>query len=45
MIRELRWQARQWWRLIVALAVEARELWTVQCPRISEQARRHGPRS
>lgn len=41
MIRELRWQARQWARLVRALAVEARELWAVQCPLVGEQARRH----
>jgi len=40
MIRELRWQARQWWRLAVALVAEARDLWAVQCPAIARQARR-----
>lgn len=45
MIAEIRWQARQWWRLIVALAVEARDLWAVQCPAIARQARQHDHRS
>lgn len=39
MIAECRWQARQWWRLIMALTMEARDLWQ-QWPVLAEQARR-----